>query len=720
MKKLLALLMIAAMLLTVVACGQSDNTTTKGGTQSTTGNDTSEPNQTTESGVSTTGGSDSDTGTTTDVPTTNKPDPTTTELRGNVIAKINKEEWKVDENINYRQYTYLGIGSGFSTFLKEDPRFKSYTITYKLYDKEADEYKNTTITKISTLSAIGVAFKELNTQNKTATAYVDQLDVKVHAEYTQFNVGFGALIVFRFKTNVPTKFIASIGDKPGATNPKSGTYLAGIVPEGSNGEYVGRVSLVVPHNSKAVSYINFYIDNLNANYPYVNYNVPIITDQKSFKPDYELEFTGDWAMIKQDRYIYDLHELFYNVYARLYARWGTGSEPKKITFRADYSYDGIAYASGTSVTVSVNYANANPYDIGFFSHEITHSVQQFNFVYGENVQDGYNQQYGKHNAWFTENMANYGGFRYFHWADSRWVQVYQPTDVSLQDWGYHPYGNNKWFFAYMDYKYPTLKKADGSRDPGLLDTLVTRIKQRKLDTDRPNVPETKFNQTIKEVTGLATMEALRQQFVAELKAGTFNFKGFRDYPCNFMTEGLRGVPDPDYPMVTSKTHGDKTAAALPTVIKGKDGNLVIGASIHRFSGQTKEQEAVELLIDGNENTKWCATPDNVVDKYYQLQQVPQFVIIDLGEKKTFNTYTIINAGDKEIMAYNTREWEICISDDAREWTSIDYQNNNNKSEVSFNVGQQSARYILIKVFGPMQQTNGNTVRIYEFGLYNVQ
>ena len=44
-------------------------------------------------------------------------------------------------------------------------------------------------------------------------------------------------------------------------------------------------------------------------------------------------------------------------------------------------------------------------------------------------------------------MANYGGFRYFHWSNPKYVQIYEATDTSLQDWGYQQYRNNKWFFA---------------------------------------------------------------------------------------------------------------------------------------------------------------------------------------------------------------------------------------------------------------------------------
>ena len=162
---------------------------------------------------------------------------------------------------------------------------------------------------------------------------------------------------------------------------------------------------------------------------------------------YDILFTGDWKDVTVDGYLEELTKLFYNSYPRLYQRWGNGTEPTTITFKADNNYDGVAYCQGTTVCVSTAYANSHPTDIGFFSHEITHSVQQYSgkLNYGDDV------------AWWTENMANYGGFRYFHWSNPKYVQIYEATDTSLQDWGYQQYGNNKWFFAYMDSKYPTRK-----------------------------------------------------------------------------------------------------------------------------------------------------------------------------------------------------------------------------------------------------------------------
>ena len=226
---------------------------------------------------------------------------------------------------------------------------------------------------------------------------------------------------------------------------------------------------------------------------------------------YDILFTGDWNDVTVDGYLEELTKLFYNSYPRLYQRWGNGTEPTTITFKADKNYSGVAYCQGTTVCVSTKYANSHPTDIGFFSHEITHSVQQYSgkLNYGDDV------------AWWTENMANYGGFRYFHWSNPKYVQVYEATDETLQDWGYEQYGNNKWFFAYMDSRYPTRKNADETLKYGLIDSINKLIKDNntgKTYTDDPYDTTTPFNNVVKQITGYDCIESLRKKYVEELKA----------------------------------------------------------------------------------------------------------------------------------------------------------------------------------------------------------
>ena len=416
--------------------------------------------------------------------------------------------------------------------------------------------------------------------------------------------------------------------------------------------------------------------------------------------EFEAIFTGDWDKVTATNYKKNLKDLFYQVYPRQYTRWGTGSEPKRMFIVADKGYDGVAYTMGNSIVISVDWMNSNPVGIGYFSHELTHAAQQ----YGNVTSSG--------SAWWVENMANYGGFRYYHWATEDNVQVYQASDTSLQDWGYQAYGNNKWFFAYMDAKYPTTKSSDGTVKLGLIDSINNMLKTNKGTKydDNPKDTSTPWSKLVYQITGYDCIESLRLKYVEELKNGTWAFTGFRYYQDNWITEGIAGVDNPTYPMIGSKTHGSKKAAKLDTAVTSGT-NLCSGASILHTSGQTNVNEAAEKLIDGNLDTKWCSRSSSEST----FNGVMHSVKIDLGSKKTFNTYTIYNTQSKENFA-NASEWEILVSEDGKTWTSVDYQNNNNNSVSSYNIGTQTARYVQIKIFNPGD--SAGTIRLYEFQLYN--
>ena len=416
--------------------------------------------------------------------------------------------------------------------------------------------------------------------------------------------------------------------------------------------------------------------------------------------EYEAIFTGDWDQVTATNYKKNLKDLFYQVYPRQYTRWGTGSEPKRMFIVADKGYDGVSYTMGNSIVISVDWMNSNPVGIGYFSHELTHAAQQ----YGNVTSSG--------SAWWVENMANYGGFRYYHWATEDNVQVYQASDTSLQDWGYQAYGNNKWFFAYMDAKYPTTKSSDGTVKLGLIDSINNMLKTNKGTKydDNPKDTSTPWSKLVYQITGYDCIESLRLKYVEELKNGTWAFTGFRYYQDNWITEGIAGVDNPTYPMIGPKTHGSKKAAKLDTAVTSGN-NLCSGASILHTSGQTNVNEAAEKLIDGNLDTKWCSRSSSEST----FNGVMHSVKIDLGSKKTFNTYTIYNTQSKENFA-NASEWEILVSEDGKTWTSVDYQNNNNNSVSSYNIGTQTARYVQIKIFNPGD--SAGTIRLYEFQLYN--
>lgn len=411
-------------------------------------------------------------------------------------------------------------------------------------------------------------------------------------------------------------------------------------------------------------------------------------------------FIGDWDDVTAPNYKKNLKELFYEVYPRQYARWGTGSEPKKIYVTADKDYDGVAYTLGDSIVISVDWMNNNPIGIGYFSHELTHAVQQYGNVFSTGP------------AWWVENMANYGGFRYYHWASEDNVQVYEASDTSLQDWGYEAYGNNKWFFAYMDAKYPTTKDSDGNVKLGLIDSINHMLKSDK-DTrydDNPTDTTTKWNQLVKQITGYDCIEALRLKYVEELKNKTWTFEGFGNYQDNWITENIPGLSNPTYAMLGEKTHGNIINQKFDTPLTSGE-NLCNNATILHTTGQVSSSESAEKLIDGDLSTKWCSKSSSETTFNGRVHSVK----IDLGSKKTFNTYTIYNTKTQENYP-NMSEWEILVSEDAKTWKSVDYQVNNDNNISSYDIGTQTARYVQIKIFNPGD--SAGTVRLYEFQLYN--
>ena len=284
------------------------------------------------------------------------------------------------------------------------------------------------------------------------------------------------------------------------------------------------------------------------------------------------------------------------------------------------------------------------------------------------------------------------------------------------DWGYAPYGNCQWFFAYMDYRYPTTMDEQGQLHYGLIDSIHRLIRANEgpeLDDD-PYDTQTPINQLVYAITGYECIEALRLRFVQELQEGTWTFTGFADYPDNFLTENLPGVPNPEYPSWENAVHRSSAAEVVETVTNGE--NLCQGATILGATGFVNEKEAPELLVDGDFYTKWCATEYDVLDMRYSMDGAKQWIAIDLGEEKQFNTYTIANTRTVEPYYGNMVHWELMVSNDGETWMSVDYQTYCDADLVSFDIGQQSARYLLLKIYDPDNGERG-TIRLYELMLF---
>lgn len=423
--------------------------------------------------------------------------------------------------------------------------------------------------------------------------------------------------------------------------------------------------------------------------------------------EFRLIFHGDWEEVKKGSYQDEMADLYHSTYPRLYARWGMNDTPKVIYYKADKEdHDSVAYSYSNHVIVAVDYANDEPYDLGYFSHELTHCVQDYGgkLIYGGD-------------AWWWENMANYGGFRYYHWADVSQLEP-EPTDYrEWMDWGYQPYGNCQWFFAYMDDRYPTTLDEGGNLQYGLIDSVHHFIKSNtggELDDD-PYDPDTPINKMVHEITGYESFEALRVRFAEELESGTWTFKGFIDYKDNFLTENLPGVENPKYPSY------DQAIPLVEPIQNAEEfmdeDNLLEGAVIVGASGFVNEFETPEMLIDGNFRTKWCSTWSHITDTTHLTDGAKQWIHIGLGEEKSFNSYAFINTRYTEPYYGNMVSWELLVSPDGENWITADRQEWNNQDIVSVDIDEQTARYLLLKIQDPDNDEVG-TIRLYEMMLFS--
>ncbi len=606
--------------------------------------------------------------------------------------EMNTQPWSVEPGVNYGDYEFCGRGE---ELIKDvNGKYSGYTVTYR---KDGN-----TLSEGDLNNMVGV-MGAYTVSGTAVTVDVKELPIRVRCDYASVTAEAGTFLTIPFTANLPSPFVVSIGKKGdlwGEIN------QSGVVPTGSNGTYTATAKMSVPFLTPGEYSINISIDSWNGGYPLIM-SIPLyITESEYDNRTFRLLFAGDWDLVTVDGYMDRLEKLFYTTYARLYARFGDGNEPRTITFSADKNYDGVAYAAGNGVTVSVDFANANPYNIGFFSHEITHSVQQYG-----------NVEYGG-DAWWVENMANYGGFRYFHWANAEYVQVYKATDGSLQNWNWEAYGNNKWFFAYMDSRYPTTKNDDGSFNYGLIDS-INRMFKHNPDIyyeDDPYNTSLPINQMVKDITGYDCMESLRLRFVEELQAGTWDFTGFGNYVDNFLTENLVEAPNPDYPEVKEKNIGKARGTKLDTVVSDSS-NLLKNAKVLDVSGRVNGNESGEKLIDGDKSTKWCSNDGSVERGQYCLDGARQWILIDLGKRTEFNTYTVFNTAYSEWGYGNMNEWELLVSADKETWDTVDYQGDCRDDSVSFEIGRTTARYLLLKVYNPDSDGDG-TLRLYELELYN--
>ena len=123
----------------------------------------------------------------------------------------------------------------------------------------------------------------------------------------------------------------------------------------------------------------------------------------------------------------------------------------------------------------------------------------------------------------------------------------------------------------------------------------------------------------------------------------------------------------------------------------------------------------KLIKDNNTGSTYTDDPYDVTTPFNKVvKDITGYDCIESLRKKYVEE---LKAGTWTFKGFgNATECEILTSNDGQNWTSVDYQNNNNNASGSYNIGTQKARYVMIKVFTP---DNGvGTLRLYDFQLYN--
>ncbi|WP_206912628.1 hypothetical protein IGL98_000455 [Enterococcus sp. DIV0840] len=125
------------------------------------------------------------------------------------------------------------------------------------------------------------------------------------------------------------------------------------------------------------------------------------------------------------------------------------------------------------------------------------------------------------------------------------------------------------------------------------------------------------------------------------------------------------------------------------------------------SGYTNDRESYRFALDGNLNTKWC---DNGSEK--------PWMIADLGALKTISGFELFHAGaGGESPEWNTRDYDISVSNDGNDWTTVVQHRGNTANSSKDAIGLVEARYVKLSL--EKAEQNGKTARIYDWQIIGV-
>ncbi len=118
-----------------------------------------------------------------------------------------------------------------------------------------------------------------------------------------------------------------------------------------------------------------------------------------------------------------------------------------------------AYEEGTwnrYVVIGATDNNRRRDRLGVLVHELTHVVECYGYFESD---------------WWTEELANYGEWRYFNWTEPQFMpmnkhgNLYNKNllDYEWRDWKWIAHEKSELFFTYMDSRFPTTIDVSGKK-----------------------------------------------------------------------------------------------------------------------------------------------------------------------------------------------------------------------------------------------------------------
>jgi|GEM_PF-4784649 len=176
--------------------------------------------------------------------------------------------------------------------------------------------------------------------------------------------------------------------------------------------------------------------------------------------------------------------------------------------------------------------------------------------------------------------------------------------------------------------------------------------------------------------------------------------------------GSTPTPTPTTSTPTSTPTSTATPTTSPPTATPSSGtsNLALNKTTnqsHACDSDTTAAKAVNGSISGGLNDKWCAKGGE-----------PYWMQVDLGATYTLSSFTIRHANAAgEGTWSNTRAFQIEVSTDNTNWTTVVTVNDNEQDVSTHTIPATSARYVKLTVTQGERWSTTGLARIYEFEVY---